>query len=314
MDAPGSVLLDLALAGVLVFAASRALHSRTLFTGVVFYIAFGLLLALIWVRLEAPDLALAEAAIGAGVIGAMLLDAARQMAGDDADEGEPAWPAAGRAAALVGAAGFTALLAAIFLGLPRGPVSELPAAVAANLPETGATHPVTAVLLDYRAYDTWLEVAVLLAAATGVLVLVREPGRSAVPDTPVSVIARGTAAMSAPFGLLVAGYLLWRGTSAPGGAFQAGAILGALAILLTLIGRDPVARARTGALYLTLTAGVAVFLAVGLVGYARSGSFLDHPDAVARPVILLVETGVTLGVGATVALLFSGGRTAGIES
>ena len=78
---------------------------------VVFYIAFGLVLALVWVRLEAPDLALAEAAIGAGVIGAMLLDAARQMAGDDVDRAGSGWgPARRTGAALVTLAFFTTFL------------------------------------------------------------------------------------------------------------------------------------------------------------------------------------------------------------
>jgi multisubunit Na+/H+ antiporter MnhB subunit len=40
---------------------------------VVLFIAFGLLLALAWVRLGAPDVALAEAAIGAGITGTLLL-------------------------------------------------------------------------------------------------------------------------------------------------------------------------------------------------------------------------------------------------
>ena len=38
-----------------------------------FFIAFGLLMALVWVRLGAPDIALAEAAIGVGLTGAQLL-------------------------------------------------------------------------------------------------------------------------------------------------------------------------------------------------------------------------------------------------
>jgi energy-converting hydrogenase B subunit D len=42
---------------------------------VVQFIVFGLLMALAWARLQAPDIALAEAAIGAGLTGALLLDA-----------------------------------------------------------------------------------------------------------------------------------------------------------------------------------------------------------------------------------------------
>ncbi len=45
----------------------------TLFGCVVAFISFGLLMALAWLRLDAPDVALAEAAVGAGVTGSLLL-------------------------------------------------------------------------------------------------------------------------------------------------------------------------------------------------------------------------------------------------
>lgn len=70
-----SLALDLALVAGLVLVAWRALASRQIFTGVVLFIVFGLLMALAWARLAAPDLALAEAAIGAGLTGALFLDA-----------------------------------------------------------------------------------------------------------------------------------------------------------------------------------------------------------------------------------------------
>ncbi|OOG24730.1 sodium:proton antiporter [Thioalkalivibrio denitrificans] len=66
---------DVLLLVTLVWVAWRALAQTEtgLFRAVVLFIAFGLLLALAWVRLSAPDLALAEAAIGAGITGALLL-------------------------------------------------------------------------------------------------------------------------------------------------------------------------------------------------------------------------------------------------
>lgn len=69
------LLLDALLVLALLSTASAALLSRDLFRAVVLFIAFGLLLSLSWVRLQAPDLALAEAAIGAGLTGVLLLDA-----------------------------------------------------------------------------------------------------------------------------------------------------------------------------------------------------------------------------------------------
>lgn len=73
------MIFDHLLALTLVGLAWRLLSTSHLFKAVVLFITFGLLLALAWVRLEAPDIALAEAAIGAGLTGALLLDARARL-------------------------------------------------------------------------------------------------------------------------------------------------------------------------------------------------------------------------------------------
>ncbi|KAA1262005.1 putative monovalent cation/H+ antiporter subunit B [Rubripirellula obstinata] len=65
--------LDAALCVTLIWLACRALIAATLFQAVVLFIVFGLVMALCWARLDAPDIALAEAAIGAGMTGALFL-------------------------------------------------------------------------------------------------------------------------------------------------------------------------------------------------------------------------------------------------
>lgn len=66
---------DLLLALALLWSGWRTLTTRRLDRAIVLFIAFGLLMALAWARLAAPDIGLAEAAIGAGLTGALLLDA-----------------------------------------------------------------------------------------------------------------------------------------------------------------------------------------------------------------------------------------------
>ena len=66
---------DLLLAAALLWSAWRTLATPDIFRAVIHFIVFGLLLTLVWARLTAPDIALAEAAIGAGLTGALLLDA-----------------------------------------------------------------------------------------------------------------------------------------------------------------------------------------------------------------------------------------------
>lgn len=65
---------DLLLGLTVCTTAALALAARELFRAIVIFIVFGLCMALVWVRLEAPDIALAEAAIGAGITGVLLLD------------------------------------------------------------------------------------------------------------------------------------------------------------------------------------------------------------------------------------------------
>jgi len=67
--------LDALLALLLLWLAWRTLSTPALFRAVLLFIAFGLVLALVWARLYAVDVALAEMAIGAGVTGALLLAA-----------------------------------------------------------------------------------------------------------------------------------------------------------------------------------------------------------------------------------------------
>ncbi|MBU0680642.1 MAG: DUF4040 domain-containing protein [Proteobacteria bacterium] len=70
---------DLVLCLTLVWLAWHVLVSPDLFRAVVLFISFGLLMALAWVRLLAPDVALAEAAIGSGLTGALFLSALRRL-------------------------------------------------------------------------------------------------------------------------------------------------------------------------------------------------------------------------------------------
>ena len=62
-------LLDVGLAVLVLGVAVWTVAARSAFAAVVGFVAYGLLLALVWVRLAAVDVALTEAAIGSGVTG-----------------------------------------------------------------------------------------------------------------------------------------------------------------------------------------------------------------------------------------------------
>lgn len=72
-------IFDWVLLLVILVLAWRSLNDRDLFRAVIKFIALGLLLAVAWVRLRAPDVALAEAAVGSGLTGALILAALVRM-------------------------------------------------------------------------------------------------------------------------------------------------------------------------------------------------------------------------------------------
>lgn len=190
-------------------------------------------------------------------------------------------------------------------------VHPLPQQVAERLAESGVSHPVTAVLLNFRGYDTLLEVAVLLLALLGVLTQIGA-GNALHPPARLPVLVL-EARLLVPLTLMVAGYLLWCGAFRPGGAFQAGAVLAAAAVLLQLAGLLS-ARAFGGRLLRAgLVLGLLIFLALA-ASFMPAGRMLQYPTAWAGWLILLIETGLTLSLGLILAGLFLGLCRIGEES
>jgi len=266
-------LLDFSLAGLALGLGWVATSSRDLKRSVVFFIAFGLLLSLIWARLRAPDLALAEAAIGAGLSGALLLSALR----DEPDAATVGDIKRGQIASLVTLLSLllTATLAWVLvqtLGV-ADPI-RLADQIEAQLRNSGVSNPVTAVLLNFRAYDTLLELAVLLTAVLGILAL----GPARAPYHAGGPLLSGLIRWLVPLLILIAGYLLWVGAHAPGGAFQAGAMMAAAAVMLRLGGQAGAELPKPAMQRVALTAGIAAFVAVGVATSAAGYAFLQYPN------------------------------------
>ena len=74
-------VFDLLLATSVLVIAWRVIEVEGLLEGIVLFNAFGLLMALCWMRLDAPDVALAEVAVGTGVTGALLLSSLAKLRG-----------------------------------------------------------------------------------------------------------------------------------------------------------------------------------------------------------------------------------------
>lgn len=190
------------------------------------------------------------------------------------------------------------------LSLP--PVSSgLSVEVDANLGTSGVENPVTAVLLNFRGYDTLLEIFVLLLALLGVWSLGGLPPQRVAPAGPV---LHTLAVVLTPVLILLAAYFLWAGVKGPGGAFQAGATLGAAGVLLQLAGWRPGPGFARVHWRLILVAGPALFILVALFTIVAGRHLLEYAPEHAGTLILLLESGATLSIGLTLAGLFFGER------
>ena len=176
--------------------------------------------------------------------------------------------------------------------------------VSSNMETSGVRNPVTAVLLNFRAYDTLLEMGVLLVALLGVWSFGRAAAHRRVDPEPVLSFLVGALV---PMMILVSGYLLWAGANAPGGAFQAGAVLAASGILLLLSGKHLPVRLLGWPFRLVLVLGLGTFVVLGVTLLPASGMFLQYPPSLAGGLILFIEAAATLSIGVTLAALFLGG-------
>jgi len=301
-------LLDAGLCLLILAAALLAMAGRDLFGAIAFFIVYGIMIALAWVRLEAVDVALAEAAIGAGLTGVLLIGAWAMLNRLGVPEDHK--PAAGWLRLVAGSASgaITIILVAAVMALPAGREGLAPM-VAEELADHGVSNPVTGVLLDFRAYDTLMESIVLVVALVAVWALTPPAVWGGVPGLRQHTRPDGVLAMFGrllpPIGLVVGVYLVWAGSSQPGGAFQAGTVLAAVWLLVVMAGIHDEPPVSSRLLRTVLVAGPALFLAIGIAGLGV-GALLAYPAEYAYALILLIEFTLTFSIAATLALLVAG--------
>lgn len=206
-------------------------------------------------------------------------------------------------------------LSLLLFGLIGWAVFELPATPTgltgdslAELQHSGVTNPVTAALLNYRGYDTLLEVGVFLLAIVGVW-SVRQSD-FVVDKTNTVPALLSLLRLVQPVLILAGGYLLWIGAFAPGGAFQGGAVIGGAAVLALLSGFASGAVRRTGLLRLGLAIGSLVFTTVTAGLTLTTGFILGYPPGDAATWMLIIESAALISITLTMGALYFGGRPA----
>ena len=152
---------------------------RNLFAVVMLAGVFSLLAAVLYVVLDAVDVAFTEAAVGAGITTVLMLGTLALTTSDEkAAPGKTLAPLL--LVVVTGAVLIYGTLDMPRYGDPNAPIHRhvAPYYLERTGPHTGLPNVVTAVLASYRGYDTLGEVTVIFTAAVGVLILI---GRSRRP-------------------------------------------------------------------------------------------------------------------------------------
>ncbi len=301
--------------------AVAAVRTKNLFEAAMLFGIFSLVSASFFVVLDAVDVAMTEAAVGAGVSTILMLSTLavtgfkvrpRPVQRDVLGIG---------VSVLLGAALVYGTLDMPRIGDPEAPVQTHPIAkhyIEISPTETHIPNMVTPLLASYRGFDTFGETAVVFTAGIGVLALIGRRRRR--DGTPVES-SEGTDAMGdkhrvlrvvgkqiIPAILLYACYIQAHGDFGPGGGFQAGVVFASgLMLYMLLVGIDEAEKViKPKALERLIALGLLIYGGTGVLNILQGGAFLDYRTMAHDAVhglhygILAVELGVGITVTAVI--------------
>ncbi|MFP4332668.1 MAG: MnhB domain-containing protein [Campylobacterales bacterium] len=173
--------------------------------------------------------------------------------------------------------------------------------VEANIDSSGVSHSVTAILLNFRALDTLLEVGVIFLAI--VLFYTITPHFAYKPLSFESGVTNTFVSLLFPIIVFSSFYILYIGSYTSGGAFGAAALLAGGFIIVRLIKPTYLSNLKDRNLRLMYASGFLFFTLVG-IGALFFGSFLYYKDTLATIVILSVETVLMLSLSAILSSFF----------
>lgn len=317
------VLFGVFLLTLLVITALAIVRSESLFAAVILSGIFSLLMAANFFLLDAADVALTEAAIGAGISTVLFLGAL-------ALTGEQERRRSGGRLLALGVVTVTTLLV-IYATFDKPRLGDPDAQVHQHVGQwyleqtphlIDIPNAVTAVLGSFRGYDTLGEVFVVFTAGIGVLFLLsarlirrpedQEPAAHPGQGLRHYLVPRVVGRLLIPFIFLFGLYVQFHGDYGPGGGFQAGAIVAAAVILYALLeGETQALRALPMHVLKWLVAGGGLLYgAVGVAGMLLGGNFLDYSVLASDPIagqhigIILIELGVGITVTGVLLCIF----------
>jgi multicomponent Na+:H+ antiporter subunit B len=167
------VLLAMMSLTVVVLARNRNLFAVIVLSGI-----YSFLMATVLAALDAVDVAMTEAAVGAGMSTVLLLAALYLCKSEEAKPAQAPWLPLG-AAFVTGAALVYGTYGLPAFSDPQAAIHQhvVPRYLNDGPRETGVPNVVTAVLASYRGFDTLGETTVVFTAGIGVIALLRRRGK-----------------------------------------------------------------------------------------------------------------------------------------
>lgn len=158
--------------------ATAMVVQRNLFAVVILGGIYSFLMATTLVALDAVDVAMTEASVGAGISTVLFLGALHLVRSDEAKPWRRPWLALAVSVAAAGVLVYGTLGLSAFSD-PDAPIHKhvAPRYIQDAMKETGVPNVVTAVLASYRGYDTLGETTVVFTAGIGVIALLRQRRR-----------------------------------------------------------------------------------------------------------------------------------------
>ena len=310
--------LDMILLGLVLVSAGVSLFIRDLMAAAIAFGAYSFLMCLVWTGMGAVDVAFTEAAVGAGVSTVLFVATIYNITRLNPGKIKRSKVFSLSAAVIVIVTGLLLMKALAdfpIFGDAYSPVNNNVAAYYIEHAEHDTKVPniVTAVLADYRAFDTMFETGVVFIAGLAIYsILRRKKGdqNSVVPYVETkSLIITKAAKIMVPIMQLFALYVVAHGHHSPGGGFQGGVILGASLILMAMASDiQTVLKQFSERRIIILSAvGVLIFAGWGFLPLFFGGNFLDYSvlhvllpatdEVMARShSMLIVEIGVALTV------------------
>lgn len=172
---------------LMIVAAITAVAARNVLTSIINLGAIGFLASITFLFLGAPDIAITQVAVES--LALVILLRATVKRDLTADRSGWGWVGGVWSLAALLVIGFLSLQ--MFEGLPdfgesvMDRIDDAPsiAYLADGMSGTGAANSVTAILLDFRGYDTLGEATILFCSVLGALTVIRKRGRKE-PDEP----------------------------------------------------------------------------------------------------------------------------------